>query len=327
MKPVIPLLLLLSLLPTAQGESTEDRTIRVILLGTGGPELTPDRQGMATLVEAGGQQLLFDAGRGVLQRLYESRVKVTGVTQVFLTHLHNDHIEGLPSLWMTPWFLLGRDRPMEVWGPTGTATMIAGMRAMYQFDMAHRANAFNKVENLGVTVTEIKDGEIYDRGGVKVRAFSVWHDDGNPAYGYRIDYKGRSVLLSGDTTYSDNLVKAGRGVDLIVHNVVAMSERLSDAPEMRPVLGKLTTPEQAAKVFQKDQPRLAVFSHIVKKELPGRDGDKTILQRVRKAGYDGPLEMGYDRMVIEIGSAIHVRAPGSTEDLPEVDRKASYAAP
>jgi ribonuclease Z len=122
--------------------------IRVTLLGTGGPELTPHRLGYSTLVEAGGQKLLFDAGRGVLQRLYESRINVTEVRSVFFTHLHNDHIEGLPTLWMTPWFLLGRDKPMEAWGPVGTARMISGMEAMFAFDIEHRVNQFNKRENL-----------------------------------------------------------------------------------------------------------------------------------------------------------------------------------
>lgn len=321
--------LLLSVLPLhtlhAQGVS-EEPDMRVILLGTGGPELTPNRFGYATLVEAGGQKLLFDAGRGVLQRLYESRVNVTDVTKVFFTHLHNDHIEGLPTLWMTPWFLLGREKPMEAWGPQGTARMIKGMQEMFQFDMEHRVNKFNKLENLQFTTTEIKGGEIYNRGGVKVTAFSVWHDDGNPAFGYRVDYKNRSVALSGDTTYSENLVSYGRGTDLIVHNVIAMSERLTKAPEMGPVLGKLTTPEQAARVFTEAKPRMAVFSHIVKKELHGRHGDELILQRVRDAGYRGPLEMGYDRMVIEIGKAVRVLQPATTDSLPDVDRKGAYAA-
>ncbi len=318
-------LLPLQLLHAQDREQKAD--MRVILLGTGGPELTPQRQGYATLVEAGVQALLFDAGRGVLQRLYESQVNVTTVTRVFISHLHNDHIEGLPSLWMTPWFLLGRDRPLEVWGPTGSAGMIAGMQAMFRFDMKHRVNPYNKAENLQVATVEIKDGEIYRREGVRVTAFSVWHDDGNPAYGYRVDYGNRSVVLSGDTTYSDNVVKAGRGADLIVHNVIAMSERLTKAPEMGPVLGKLTTPEQAARVFSESKPRMAVFSHIVKKELPGLHGDELILKRVRDAGYAGPLEMGYDRMVIEIGDSIRVLQPAVTDHLPDVDRKASYAAP
>jgi ribonuclease Z len=316
---------LLPLLPARAQPVEASPDIRVVLLGTGGPELTPHRLGYATLVEAGGQKLLFDAGRGVLQRLYESRVNVTEVNKVFFTHLHNDHIEGLPSLWMTPWFLLGRDKPMQAWGPAGTARMIEGMRAMFQFDIEHRANKFNNADNLLFTVNEIDGGEIYSRGGVKVTAFSVLHDDGNPALGYRVDYKGRSVVLSGDTTYSDNVVKAGRGADVIVHNVIAMSEALTKAPEMGPVLGKLTTPEQAARVFNEARPRMAVFSHVVKKELPGRHGDEVILQRTRSAGYAGPLEMGYDRMVIEIGGAVRVLQPSATDNLPDVDRKAAYA--
>ena len=309
----------------AQG-MREEPDMRVILLGTGGPELTPNRAGYATLVEAGGQTLLFDAGRNVLQRLYESKIKATDVTRVFFTHLHSDHIEGLPGLWMTSWFLLGRDKPMHVWGPYGTADMINGMQTMFQFDMTYRANPFNDIRNLRFTVTEMKEGVIYNYGGIQVTAFSVWHGDGNPAFGYRIDYRNRSVVLSGDTTFSDHVVSYGRGADLIVHNVIAMSERLSGAPEMRPVLAKLTTPEQAARVFIEARPRMAVFSHIVKKELPGRYGDELIMQRVRDAGYHGPLVMGYDRMVIEIGNTVRVFQPITTDGLSDVDRKVSYAA-
>jgi ribonuclease Z len=309
----------------ASAQGTEAPAIKVTLLGTGGPELTPLRFGYATLVEAGGQKLLFDAGRGVLQRLYESKVNVTEVNRVFFTHLHNDHIEGFPNLWMTPWFLLGRTQPFEAWGPPGTARMVQGMRAMYAFDIEQRANKFNDPRNLEVKVTEIGEGVIHEQGGVKVTAFSVWHDDGNPAFGYRVDYRGRSVVLSGDTTYSENLVKNAQGVDLIVHNVIAMSARLTEAPEMKPVLGKLTTPEQAARVFIEAKPRMAVYSHIVKKELHGQFGDNVIMQRTRAAGYRGPLEMGHDRMTIEIGAALRVLQPTVTDNLEDVDRKAAYA--
>ncbi|HEX4327007.1 MAG TPA: MBL fold metallo-hydrolase [Burkholderiales bacterium] len=309
----------------AAAQGTEAPLIKVTLLGTGGPELTPLRFGYATLVEAGGQKLLFDAGRGVLQRLYESKVNVTEVTKVFFTHLHNDHIDGFASLWMTPWFLLGRDQPFEAWGPPGTAQMVTGMRAMYAFDIEHRSNKFNDPRNLEVKVSEIGEGVIYEREGVKVTTFSVWHDDGNPAFGYRIDYRGRAVVLSGDTTYSENLVKHAQGVDLIVHNVIAMSERLTQAPEMKPVLGKLTTPEQAARTFLEARPRMAVYSHIVKKELHGQYGDNVIIARTRAAGYRGPLEMGHDRMTIEIGAGVRVLQPVVTDNLEDVDRKAAYA--
>lgn len=307
----------------AQGNNP-DVDIRVILLGTGGPEMSPNRFGYATLVEAGGQKLLFDAGRGVSQRIYESRVNLASVSTVFLTHLHSDHIEGLPSLWMAPWFLLGRTEPLHIWGPEGTVKMIAGMESMFGHDMEHRVNRFNKLENLIPVVKEISEGEIYNKNGVTVTAFPVWHDDGNPAFGYRISYKGRNVILSGDTTYSANVVKYGRHADLIVHNVIAMSEHLTEMPEMGPILAKLTTPEQAARVFNETAPKMAVFSHIVKKELHGLHGDNVVMERTRKAGYTGPLEMGYDRMIIEIGNSVRVFQPTETFNLPDLDRKERY---
>jgi ribonuclease Z len=316
-------------LALAQGQDAPEHAgrvdMRVILLGTGGPEMSPQRQGYATLIEVGGQHLLFDAGRGVLQRIYESRIDPVSITAVFLTHLHSDHIEGLPSVWITPWYLFGRTAPLHIWGPKGTLKMIAGMQAMYGHDMAHRADRWNRRADLEPVVREVSEGDIYFRNAVRVTAFSVWHGDGNPAFGYRISYKSRNVVLSGDTTYSENVVKYGRGADLIVHNVTAVSQANAAVQEVGTILSKLTTPEQAARVFKETAPKMAVYSHIVKKALPGLAGDRAILARTRAAGYLGPLEMGYDRMTIEIGDAVRVFQPESIDDLPELDFKAGAA--
>ena len=298
----------------------ENGGIQVHLIGTGGPELTPTRQGMSTLVEASGQTLLFDAGRGALENIYLSRIDPRSITRIFLTHLHSDHIEGLPSVWMTPWFMFGRKTKLEVWGPQGTQQMIDGMRMMYGHDVEHRANPTFKREYLDVTVHEITEGVVYDEGGVKVTAFSVEHDDGNPAFGYRIDALGRSILLSGDTTYSENVVKFGINDDLIISNVVAFSDAMTKAGVLKPVLNKLTTPEQAAAIFSKTRPRLAVFSHIVKKELPGDVGDEVIIERTRKAGYDGPLAMGQDRMTIDVGEFVRILPPRSIDGIVDFDK-------
>ncbi len=131
--------------------------LSVTLVGTGGPEYFPDRLGIATLVEAGDTKLLFDVGRGAAQNLYLSRVNPQGITHIFLTHLHNDHYEGLPELWITPWFLLGRDHGFEMWGPEGTEAMVQGMRAMFRHDLEKRANQFNPIENLDIIVHPLED--------------------------------------------------------------------------------------------------------------------------------------------------------------------------
>ena len=300
--------------------------MRVHLLGTGGPELTPDRQGYATLVELPGAPdpdalLLFDAGRGALQSIYEQRINPKRVTRIFLTHLHSDHIAGLPDLWMTPWFLLGRTSPIEVWGPPGTAAMVAGMRVMYAHDVEHRVNSFNPASAIAVAAHDIGPGEVYRHADVRVIAFTVSHADGDPAYGYRIERHGRSVVLSGDTTLTASLREQATGADLLVQNVIAFGPRLSALPEMQGVLAKLTTPEQAADLLRTARPRLAIFSHIVKKELPGRMGDDSIVARVRAAGYRGPFVMGRDHMVVEVGDRIRLVPARHPATLNELDSK------
>ncbi|MBW1603906.1 MBL fold metallo-hydrolase [Streptomyces sp. JJ66] len=100
----------------AAAAKEDPAVVKVHLLGTGGPEMSIAREGISTLIDAGGQRLLFDVGRGATQNMYESRINPKNVTKVFLTHLHNDHYEGLPSLWLNPWFMLGRTEQLEVWG-------------------------------------------------------------------------------------------------------------------------------------------------------------------------------------------------------------------
>jgi ribonuclease Z len=290
----------------------------VVLVGTGGPELTAGRAGEATLVESHGQMLLFDAGRGVLDGLYRSRVQPQDVTRVFLTHLHSDHIEGLPGLWMTPWFLLGRTAKLEVWGPVGTERMIDGMRAMFEHDVEHRPNATAKREGLEVVVHEVVAGLAYDADGFRVTAIPVEHADGDPAFAYRVDTVDARILLTGDCTFSGELTRMTGPLDLVISNVAAGSAAKEKMAWIQPILAKLMRPEQAAKLFEETRPRLAVYSHIVKKGLPGDAGDHEIIRRTRQAGYKGALLMGLDHTRIVLGATIRVE-PGSRRSLPDLD--------
>jgi ribonuclease Z len=293
--------------------------LKVWLLGTGGPELTPHRQGAATLVEAGGQLLLFDAGRGVLQRLYECRVPINHVTRVFLTHLHSDHIEGLPSLWITPWFLLGRSTPMSFWGPVGTREMLDGMRRFLGHDVVHRVDVDCPAEALEVRVEQIEsDGLFYDQDNVSIRAISVDHKDGNPSFGFRIDHGGRSVLISGDCTFSEDLIKHGEGADIVIHNVFAPSAALlARDPHKRKVAEKLSSPEQAAEVFRRTRTRHGFYTHVIRMD----SSEDQIIKRTRSAGFTGPLTIGEDGMVISVGQEIIVAQSRSTDNLHDVTKR------
>ncbi len=285
--------------------------IRVTMLGTAGPQDFSDREGPATLIEAGGQTMLFDAGRGVLKRLYETGIDVKKVTTVFITHLHNDHIEGLPNYFMASYFIYRRTDPMVFYGPSGTKRMVDGMTEFFAHDMAsihgeNRPAGGGVPHALTYTVHEtLGDGVIFDKGGVKVTAFKVEHADGDPAYGYRVDYNGRSVLLSGDTTYSENLVKNAAGADVVIHMILTIDDAKRaaiPADVLKRIEAKQSTPSQVAEVMSKVHPKLAVLYHFNQSVLSSADA-------VKNAGYKGPLVIGEDRMVIDIGDQVKVTPP------------------
>ncbi len=262
-----------------------------------------DRFGPSILVQAGDQNLLFDAGRGATLRLYELHVgKIDGL---FLTHLHSDHTVDIPDLWLTGW-IMGRKTPFRVWGPTGTKALMAHLQEAFSFDVHTRRDVDEHLPAEGVEVrsTDIEQGVIYEKGGVKVTAFLVDHGPVKPAFGYRIDYGGHAVVLSGDTRYSDNLIRFAQGTDVLIHEVIdpqayaALANSFTPGEKSR-VLAHHISPEEAGKVFTKVSPKLAVYSHIVPPDAPN------LIPETRK-NYSGRLEVGEDLMTIDIGERITV---------------------
>jgi len=207
---------LLLILSAALTVCASGQNLKVTLLGTGTPEPRMDRFGPSILVEAGEKKLLFDCGRGAAQRIEQIRIPFNQIDALFLTHLHSDHVVGIPDLWLTGW-ARGRKVPLEVWGPAGTKEMVTHLKDAFQFDIQIRQQD-DKLPALGVDirVKDIEQGVVYDSGGIKVTAFTVDHGPVKPAFGYRIDFAGHSVVLSGDTRYSENLIRFSQGTDVLV---------------------------------------------------------------------------------------------------------------
>jgi ribonuclease Z len=277
--------------------------IKVTLLGTGTPQPLMDRFGPSILVQAGSENLLFDAGRGCLQRLRQLNISYDKLDAVFLTHLHSDHIVGLPDLWLTGWLISNRVVPLTIYGPIGTSDMIKYLRLAFAYDLKIRAEDDKAMEEGSeLQVTEIQQGTVYDKNGVKVIAFDVDHYPIKPAFGFRIEYKGHSVVLSGDTRYSENLIKFAKGTDLLIHEVIIAPDTLSKSDPKYPILAHHTTAEQAGRVFSQVKPKLAAFSHISK--LYGLNEED--IMKSTKANYSGPLIMGEDLMSFSIGETVTV---------------------
>lgn len=281
-------------------------SLKVVLLGTGlGPIVNLEQYGASTLVEAGGQRLLFDCGRGAMLRLAQAGVPIGSVTRVFLTHLHSDHVLSLPDLLLAGWTAGRRTGPLTVWGPAGTSDMMDHLQQAFAFDIHTRRDVDEHFPDSGIRVVSHDipaDGVVFDENGLKVTAFLVDHGVVQPAFGYRIDYRGRSVALSGDTRVSENLVRHAQGVDVLIHEAIdpEMIRTRPDRPSAATVdaiIAHHTTPEQAGTIFRRVAPRLAVYSHA--------PNTARVLAQTRTT-YTGPLEGAEDLLTIRIGAEITV---------------------
>lgn len=274
-----------------------DSGFRVVLLGTGTPNPRPDRFGPSTLVEAGSERLVFDCGRSCTTRLWQLKIPL-GTVKLFITHLHSDHTVGIPDLWLTG-FLSNpygrRTGAFRVWGPAGTAAMMTKMREAFDADIRIR----QPQQGVEISATDFVEGPVYSENGVRVTAFKVSHDDID-AYGFRIDYRGHSVVLSGDTRPSANLVSHAHGADVVVHEVAMSTSEAGNR-----IIAQLhSTPEQAGEEFSRIRPKLAVFSHFSFFGTPEPTIDE-LLARTRQT-YQGRLEVGEDLMAISVGDSVVV---------------------
>jgi len=300
--------------------ASPESDFRVSLLGTGTPAPRPDRFGPSTLVEAGDQKLLIDAGRGATIRLHQLGVPLGRIDALLLTHYHSDHIVGIPDLWLTRWLQFhytARAAPFRVIGPTGARDLMSHLERAHALDIKIRTEGEKlPPQGASVVVQEFdNDGVIYEEGGVRVIAFAVDHGAAiKPAYGYRIEYGGRAAVISGDTRYNENVVKYGAGADLLIHEVaIARSELMSEAYVQR-IMAHHTTAREAGMVFQRARPKLAAYTHLVflanERVSPAPAAD--LITETRQS-YSGPLVVGEDLMSFEIGETVHIRCrhPGT----------------
>ena len=275
----------------------------VTLLGTGTPEPLHDRIGISTLVRAGGETLLFDCGRGTGLRLHQAEGSYKTATVMFLTHLHSDHVSGIPDLWLTGSIpqMRGREEPLRMFGPTGTENLAEHLQLAYSADVEARQPS-RDMAGFGASparleAADISPGVVYDRNGVRVIAFPVEHLIIEPAFGFRIEYGGRSVVLSGDTTYCESMVDNSRGADLVIHEVAAVPEGVdSTSPLVNRVVSCHTSPEDAGSLYNRTAPALAVFSHI--HYILGASDDDIIAGARRT--YDGEMVVGRDLDTFEV---------------------------
>ncbi|WP_285711818.1 MBL fold metallo-hydrolase [Erythrobacter oryzae] len=306
--------------------------LHAYVCGTGSPMADTERAGACIAVIAGDTRMIFDVGSGSMRVLGRMGFPVGKTERLFLTHLHSDHFDGLGELMVQSWVQGARATPLPVSGPPGTIAVAEGFNAAYALDAtyrtAHHGAAIANPAGAGLAPEEIvippgaESVVVLKQGDLTVTAIRVSHEPVKDAYGYRVDYKGRSIAISGDTAYDPRFARAAKGVDVLFHEALdrelvgkmrAAAQRNGSAAiakVMADIPGYHASPIEAAKVAQMAGARMLVFYHTIP-PMPFAMVERLFLDGT-DAAYDGPIRISRD------GDRISLPAGGTATEYENV---------
>ncbi len=291
--------IILQLLPNAVTNVMESDKIsdlgdgmHIVLCGAGGPMPSSTRSGPCVAVIANEKMFVVDAGAGGARNLGRMRLNTGSIDGVFLTHFHSDHIDGLGQLAMMRWVTGTHTQPLPVFGPTGVISVVEGFNLAYGKDAiyrnAHHGDSVAALTGKGMSPVSFevpKNGTkltVYEKDGLKVEMFSVNHKPIHPAVGYLFTYKGRTALISGDTTKNENVELFSKNIDLLIHEALSpellriMSEsagiagNASGSKIFYDVLDYHTSPVEVAEIARDAEAKHLLYYHIVPPlDIPG----------------------------------------------------------
>ncbi len=306
--------------------------LHLALCGTGSPFPDPTRAGPCSAVIAGERLFIVDTGEGSARNLGYMGIPASKIEAILLTHFHSDHIDGMGPFLLQRWGLGTFQTPTPVYGPTGVDEVVNGFRAAYVLDFGYRvAHHSPKImppggsggKGMPFALPPVGQGDevvVLDDKGLKITAFRVNHAPIDPAVGYRFDYKGRSLAISGDTKVAASLVAAAKGVDILVHealqprlvklleNEFTSHQMANMAQVMHDIVNYHTTPEEAAQQAAAAGAGQLVLNHIVP-PLPLRYAYPAFLGDAARF-YDRPITVGEDGMLFSLpagATSIHTQ--------------------
>ena len=311
--------------PPNRSSLLDDGALHVVLCGSGSPLPSAERAGPCTAVIAGGRMFLVDVGPGSTENLRLWGLPRGRLAGVLLTHFHSDHIGELGEVIFASW-TGGRTESLDVYGPAGVERVVAGFQAAYELDVSYRVahHGADLLPPEGGKATphaiELSDDApstvIYDQDDLKITAFLVDHEPISPAVGYRIDFGGRSVVVSGDTVRSANLEAASQGVDVLVHEVLsdnligmalpalASGGNERTAKMLTDTLDYHTFPADVHALAADAKVKLLVLSHLVP-PLPAAQAE-TVFMRGRAEDAPNEAVVGVDGM--------HIALPANSDE-------------
>jgi len=269
---------------------------QIVLLGTGTPNVDPERSGPAVAVIVNKTPYLVDFGPGVVRRAAAAHMQgvegleVSKLDRAFVTHLHSDHTAGYPDLILTPW-VLGRQRPLEVYGPAGLHAMTQHIMGAYEEDIRERLQGLEPANEQGyeVRVKEVEPGWTYEDSNVKVEAFEANHGQW-AALGYKFHTPDRVFAISGDTAPREGLEEIYRGCDVVVHEVYSWEGLKGRAKQWRDYHSSVhTSSKELAEIASEAKPGLLILYH----QLFNGVTEAELLREVEER-YEGKVVSGRD---------------------------------
>jgi ribonuclease Z len=289
--------------------------LKVVLLGTGTPRAFYGRAKSGVAVLAGNKTFLFDCGGATVDQLIKAGIMPQRISDVFFTHHHSDHNSGFFDVFITSWrthvlpdqVFEGRSGAMNVYGPVTTKDIIGKMSAGFDFDMNLRVTYnLSSGEGAKINYFENNEGIAYNKDGIKITAFEVDHRPVYPAIAYKIEYNGKSAVISGDTIPVDNMVKYSQGVDLLVHesyNKEWLDTLIAKYPEhadgLRNPAKYHSTTLQVAEIAKKAGVKHLVMTHHIPAPAANAEAEEQYIQGMRDI-YQGKITMGRDLMEFEL---------------------------
>ncbi len=273
---------------------------QVVLLGTGTPNVDPKRSGPAVAIVVNGTPYLVDFGPGVVRQASAMSptyggsmpaLETENLKHAFLTHLHSDHSAGLSDLILSPW-VMGRDEPLELFGPEGVADMASHVLKAYEADIRYRVDGLEPANDYGwrVNAHEIDDGVIFEDGNVTVEAFRVRHGTWENAFAYRFTTPDRVIVVSGDVAPDPKIEEIATGADILIHEVYSVEGFARHTPAWQKYHAvNHTSTHELGEIASRAEPKLLILYHI----LFWGASEETVLREVREK-YDGEVVLGND---------------------------------
>lgn len=289
--------------------------LKVILLGTGTPRAFYGRAKSGVVVLAGAKAFLVDCGGATVDQLIKAGVMPQRIADVLFSHHHSDHNSGFFDVFISSWrthviadrVFEGRSVPMNVYGPTTTKEIIGKMRDSFDFDANLRVN-YNLSADEGAKINyfESNEGVVYDQDGIKITAFEVDHKPVYPALAYKFEYKGKAVVISGDTIPVENMVQYSKGIDLLIHEsynkawLDALIEKFPDQARGLSNPAKYhSTTHEVAEIAKQAGVKHLVLTHHIPAPAATEAAEAAYSQGMQEI-YQGKITMGRDLMVFDL---------------------------